>query len=222
MRDTIAIIPARKNSKRLKFKNIKSFMGKPLIYYSIIAAKKSNFISEVIVSTDCIKTKKISEKFGAKVPYLRNKKLSNDNATTIQVIEDIYKKYIIKKKKIKKIIVLQPTSPLRDFKDINKPINFFNLKKADYVTSACETKPKNWFINVKLDKSIDKTFLKKKNNKIKNYLLNGAIYIFKCSLFKNYFKIKRPYAYIMSNEKFVDIDTKFDFELAKLIKKNVK
>ena len=128
MRDTIAIIPARKNSKRLKFKNIKSFMGKPLIYYSIIAAKKSNFISEVIVSTDCIKTKKISEKFGAKVPYLRNKKLSNDNATTIQVIEDIYKKYIIKKKKIKKIIVLQPTSPLRDFKDINKSINFFNLK----------------------------------------------------------------------------------------------
>ena len=58
MKDTIAIIPARKNSKRLKFKNIKDFMGKPLIYYAIKSALKSNFISEVIVSTDCMKTKK--------------------------------------------------------------------------------------------------------------------------------------------------------------------
>ena len=90
MKDTIAIIPARKNSKRLKFKNIKDFMGKPLIYYTIKSALKSNFISEVIVSTDCKKTKKISEKFGAKVPYLRDRKLSSDNATTIQLIQDLF------------------------------------------------------------------------------------------------------------------------------------
>ena len=90
-------------SKRLKFKNIKDFMGKPLIYYAIKSALKSNFISEVIVSTDCMKTKKISEKFGAKVPYLRDRKLSSDNATTIQLIQDLYVKYISKKKKLKKL-----------------------------------------------------------------------------------------------------------------------
>ena len=222
MKDTIAIIPARKNSKRLKNKNIKNFMGKPLIYYSILAAMKSNFISEVVVSTDCEKIKKISEKYGAIVPYLRDKKLSDDNSTTIEVIKDLYKKYIAKKKTIKKIIFLQPTSPLRDYKDINKSINFFNLKKADYVTSLCETKPKSWFVRINPDKSLDKNLINKKNYQNKYYLLNGAIYIFKCSLFKKYLKVKRPYAYVMDKKKFIDIDNEFDFELAKFIKKKIK
>ncbi len=222
MKDTIAIIPARINSKRLKFKNIKDFMGKPLIYYAIKSALKSNFISEVIVSTDSKKTKKISEKFGAKVPYLRDRKLSSDNATTIQLIHDLYEKYISKKQKIKKIIILQPTSPLRDYKDVNNSIKFFNLKKADYVVSVCEAKPKNWFINIKPNKSINKNHIFKKKTQGKNYLLNGAIYIFKSSLFKKNLKIKRPYAFIMDSKKFVDIDNKFDFELARLIKKYIK
>ena len=222
MKDTIAIIPARKNSKRLKFKNIKDFMGKPLIYYTIKSALKSNFISEVIVSTDCKKTKKISEKFGAKVPYLRDRKLSSDSSTTIQLIKDLYAKYISKKQKIKKIIILQPTSPLRDYKDVNNSINFFNLKKADYVASVCEAKPRNWFVNINSNKGMNKNYIFKKKKQSKNYLLNGAIYIFKSSLFKENLKIKRPYAFIMDSKKFVDIDNKFDFELARLIKKYIK
>ena len=84
---------------------------------------------------------KISEKFGAKVPYLRDRKLSSDNATTVQLIHDLYEIHL-KKQKIKKIIILQPTSPLRDYKDINNSIKFFNLKNADYVVSVCEAKPK--------------------------------------------------------------------------------
>ena len=100
-KDTIAVVPARQNSKRLKNKNIKSFLGKPLIYYSINEAKKSNFISEVVVSTDSKRIAKISEKFGAIVPFLRNKKLSGDKIETIDVINDLYKKYIYKKKKNK-------------------------------------------------------------------------------------------------------------------------
>ena len=71
------------------------------------------------------------------------------------------------------------------------------------------------------NKSINKNYIFKKKTQGKNYLLNGAIYIFKSSLFKN-LKIKRPYAFVMDSKKFVDIDNKFDFELARLIKKYIK
>ena len=211
MKDTIAIIPARKNSKRLKNKNIIDFFGKPMIFYSISAALKSKYISEVLVSTDSKKIKKIAENYGAKVPYLRKKKFSNHNSKTIDVIRDLFEKYISKNKNFKKIILLQPTSPLRDCNDIDKSINLFNSKKADYVTSLCETKPKNWFFQIKKDKKIEKT---------KNYLLNGAIYIYDIEVFKKKkLSIKKPFAYIMNNEKFVDIDNSLDLRIAKFLKK---
>ena len=73
----ICIIPARKNSKRIKNKNIKNFCGKPLIYHSINLAK-SKLFDKIIVSTDSIKIKKIATKYGADVPFLRSKSLSND------------------------------------------------------------------------------------------------------------------------------------------------
>ena len=69
---------------------------------------------------------------------------------------------------------------------------------------------------------MNKNYIFRKKKQSKNYLLNGAIYIFKSSLFKENLKIKRPYAFIMDSKKFVDIDNKFDFELARLIKKIYK
>ena len=222
MRDTIAIIPARKNSKRLKNKNILNFLGKPLFYYSIINALKSKYISEVIVSTDSKKIKKISESFGARVPYLRDEKLSSDNSKTIDVVHDLYKNFISKKKNIKKIIILQPTSPLRDFRDINKSLEFFDKKKADYVTSLCSAKPKEWFFEIDAKNKIElKFFNEKKKNAKNNYLLNGAIYIYKLNLFKKkIFSINKSFGFVMDYKKFIDIDTYFDFKLAKFIMKH--
>lgn len=224
MRDTVAIIPARKNSKRLKNKNIIDFFGKPMIYYSISAALKSKYISEVLVSTDSKKIKKIAENYGAKVPYLRKKKLSNSNSKTIDVIKDLFEKYISKNKNLKKIILLQPTSPLRDCDDIDKSISLFNSKKADYVTSLCETKPKNWFFQIKKDQKIKLNDFNQLNKveKTKNYLLNGAIYIYDIEVFKKKkLSIKKPFAYIMKNEKFVDIDNSFDLNIAKFLKRHI-
>ena len=74
----IAIITARGGSKRIKNKNILNFFGKPMIAYSIEAAKKTKLFDQIYVSTDSLKIKKISEKFGAIVPFLREKKLSDD------------------------------------------------------------------------------------------------------------------------------------------------
>ena len=84
---TIAIITARGGSKRIKNKNIISFFGKPMISYSINCAKKSKLFSEIFVSTDSKKIKKISLKYGARVPFLRTKKLSDDITGTRKVVK---------------------------------------------------------------------------------------------------------------------------------------
>ena len=75
----IAVIPARSGSKRLPNKNIKTFNGHPLLYWSIAAAKKVKIIDEIYVSTDPLKIQKIAKRYGALVPCLRPKKYSTDN-----------------------------------------------------------------------------------------------------------------------------------------------
>ena len=93
----IAIIPARGGSKRIKNKNIKIFCGKPMISYSINEAKKTKLFDKIIVSTDSSKIKKISEKFGAEVPFVRPKNLSDDFTPTAYVSRS----KVSKRKKIK-------------------------------------------------------------------------------------------------------------------------
>ena len=73
--NSICIIPARSGSKRIKNKNIKKFLGKPIISYSIKTAKKSGCFNKIIVSTDSIKISKIAIQYGADVPFIRSKKL---------------------------------------------------------------------------------------------------------------------------------------------------
>lgn len=222
IKDTIAIIPARKNSKRLKNKNILEFFGKPLITHTIKNSLKSFYIKETVVSTDSRLIKKIALKSGAKVPYLRPKRLSKDNSKSIDLIKYEFAKYIYKKKWVKQIILLQPTSPLRNVKDINLSIKFFKNKKADFVTSLYETKPSSWYYNISKNKKIKLKKIPSKKTK-KNFLLNGAIYIYDVNLFKkSIFKIKKPYAFIMPKSRSVDVDDKYDFELAKIYKKNYK
>lgn len=93
----IAIIPARGGSKRIPKKNIKFFLGKPIIAYSIEAAIKSNLFDEVMVSTDDKEIAEISEKFGAKVPFFRSKKNADDFASTFDVLNEVILDYKQKK-----------------------------------------------------------------------------------------------------------------------------
>lgn len=89
----ICIIPARGGSKRIPRKNIKDFLGKPIIAYSIEAALKSNLFDEVMVSTDDVEIAEIAKKYGAKVPFVRSQKNSDDFATTYDVLEEVILKY---------------------------------------------------------------------------------------------------------------------------------
>jgi pseudaminic acid cytidylyltransferase len=89
----IAIIPARGGSKRIPRKNIKDFLGKPIIAYSIEAALKCDLFEEVMVSTDDEEIAEIAIQFGANVPFLRSAKNANDSATTIDVIKEVTEDY---------------------------------------------------------------------------------------------------------------------------------
>jgi pseudaminic acid cytidylyltransferase len=89
----LAIIPARGGSKRIPKKNIKDFLGKPIIAYSIEAALESKIFDEVMVSTDDEEIAEIAKKYGAKVPFFRSKENSNDFATTVDVLIEVLNFY---------------------------------------------------------------------------------------------------------------------------------
>ena len=93
MNGTIAIITARGGSKRIPYKNIKEFCGKPIIEYSIQAAKESGIFDEIMVSTNDKKIAAIAVKAGANVPFLRSEVNSDDYATTSDVLLEVLEQY---------------------------------------------------------------------------------------------------------------------------------
>lgn len=130
----IAVITARGGSKRIKNKNLINFYGKPLIYYSIIAAKKTRIFEKIYVTTDSKKIKKVSENYGAVVPHLREKKLSDDFTGTHEVVENFIKRMQLYNYDI---CCIYPTAPLIRAEDI---VNSYKIMpKKNYVFSANET-----------------------------------------------------------------------------------
>jgi|TARA_B110000238_G_scaffold50280_2_gene54760 pseudaminic acid cytidylyltransferase len=124
----LAIIPARGGSKRILRKNIKLFLGKPIIAYSIEAALKSKLFDEVMVSTDDEEIREIALKYGAKVPFLRSETNANDFATTAAVINEVLEVYKTRNKLFKYCICIYPTAP---FVSSNLLIKAFKKLKKD-------------------------------------------------------------------------------------------
>ena len=132
----IAIIPARQGSKRIKEKNIKKFLGKPIISYAIKKALKTKLFDYVVVSTDSLKIKKISEKFGAKVFFLRPKKISDDKATTQEVIKHALKWFKNNNMQFNYVCCIYPTSILTKPNDLIKSYRLIKNSKWSFVMSA--------------------------------------------------------------------------------------
>ena len=228
----IAIIPARGSSKGLPGKNIKKMNDKPLIYYTINAAKKSKFIDKIIVSTDNNKISEIAKRYGAEIPFMRPKELAKDDSLAIDnYIYTIDKLNIEFHYNISKFVVLQPTSPLRTSLDIDNAIQIFMEKEANSVISVSETiHPPLWSKRID-EKGILRNYFdikignKNRQDIEKAYMLNGAVFVFKFSLLKELYSYysNKTYPYIMPLERSIDIDSKLDFEFAEyLMKKNAK
>lgn len=215
----IAIIPARSGSKGLPNKNILMLLDKPLIAYTIEAAIKSNEFQRVIVSTDSLEYKEISEKYGAEV-VLRDDYLSNDKATSFMVIEDVLKK--IKIENLDYFMLLQPTSPFRDEKHIIDSIKDFEKEYSnlDFLVSMTESSKSADLIkrigNDKTLKNYDLDYSNYRRQDGKEYYPNGAIFIGKVDKYleKKHFFGEKTLAYFMNKEDSIDIDDRLDFEIA--------
>ena len=225
----LCIIPARSGSKGVKNKNIKLMLGKPLIYYTIKEALNCKKIDRVIVSTDCEEIKKISIKYGAEVPFIRPKAISGDKTPMKPVIKHTLEKLKIKEKyKPYLIMILQPTSPLRNVMHIEKAIELISLYDSDSLVSVTEI-PHSMspFSAMKLNKSGYLKPLKKinENQNIRQikpiyYARNGAaIYIFYNYVLEDQNSIygKKLIPLFMKKEESIDIDDEQDFEIAEYL-----
>ena len=215
----VAIIPARSGSKRLAKKNILKFNNKPLIMWTIEAALRSRMIDEVIVSSNCKIIKKICYRYKKVCFSQRPEKLSTSKSIISETIL-----YEINKNDLKKfdyLILLQPTSPLRNLIDIDKSIKFIIKKKINSCVSFF--KPDINLNNIyKINqKKVEKLFKYKKVPQInKLYTPSGDIYI---STIKNYIKNKtfftnQTHPYFVKD--YSDIDTLKEFKIAEIIQKN--
>lgn len=214
-----AIIPARGGSKGIKNKNIKLFCGEPLISYAINAAKKCVYIDKVFVSTDSIEIAEISAKCGAEVPFMRPVELASDTSKTIDAIVYTIEKLRSMNEHFDVLVLLQPTSPLRNYLNITEALEKFVEFSCRGLVSVNEVEE-----NPILFRTIEEGLLKKLlqvNSTVRRqdmptyYKVNGAIYInlveeIDSNLSFNDNKV----AYIMDTKQSVDIDTIEDFEYA--------
>ena len=129
----ICVIPARGGSKRIPRKNIKEFLGKPIIAYSIQAALDSGLFDEVMVSTDDLEIAEIAKNFGAKVPFMRSVKNSDDFATTFDVIEEVIQVYKSQGKEFENICCIYSCAPFVTSEILLKAYNQLIRYKFDTV-----------------------------------------------------------------------------------------
>jgi len=223
----IAIIPARGGSKGLPGKNIRILCGKPLIAYTIEAAKEAKCISKVIVSTDSEEIAETARAYGAETPFIRPESLSDDTASAVDVYlhaVDFLQK--AEQTSIKTFMVLLPTAPFRTAQDIDRAYECFVKENAMTLISVREAEtPASWYLvetpeaRLKNAGFSSGSVMQNRQANTGYYIPNGAIYILDVALLRE----KRTYycdhtiAFHMSREKSVDIDDLMDFEFAEFI-----
>ena len=216
----LLIIPARLGSRRIKDKNIKLFYGKPIIYYSINIAKKSKLFNTIHVSTESPKIKKIVEKFGLKIDFLRDKKLSNNFVGLIDVFRFVVKKYKVLNKKFDEVWFLSTCAPLLETKDLKKAAKKFYRGKINSLLAVGKYSPPiEWAMKIDKKKKLKPVFNKKINIRsqdLKNYYFDSGLFgIFKTS---EIFKKHRSFSpFVLEKYKAIDIDNLDDWQLLQKI-----
>ena len=151
----LGIIPARSGSKGLPKKNILPLAGKPLIAWSIEAAKKSKNIDQFIVSTDSDKIAEVAKSYKCQVPFKRPKNLALDNTTSFDVIEHAIHHFQKNSINFDYVILLEPTSPIRTSEDIDKAISILHNKRdlADSIVGVSKVEATHPVFDVKVNES---------------------------------------------------------------------
>lgn len=225
----LAIIPARAGSKRIPDKNIRDFLGKPLIAYTIEQALGVDFIDRVIVDTDSEEIAGIAKKYGAEAPFLRPASLAQDNSKVIDSIFNLLDKLKTRENyEPDYIMILQTTSPLREEKDIEDCWKLMQASDATTVLTVCPTHPRLYHLKENNDIVLVNGSERQSTNMQEwepGYILNGCfVYIVKVAalLEEKVIITKKTKAVICPKWRSIDLDTPEEWALAELVYKNKK
>jgi pseudaminic acid cytidylyltransferase len=218
----LCLIPARGGSKRIPRKNIKHFLGKPIIAHSIEEAISSDIFDEIMVSTDDVEIMQIAEQYGANVPFLRSKKNSDDFASDLDVLNEVILQYKNIGKNFDCVCLLYPCAV---FISSVKLIEAFELLKKNNYKSIFPIVEFSYPIQRAL--RLKQTTVKYKEFGVENirsqdleksYHDAGQFYFIKTSVITNNEKIvgNKSGAIIVSELESQDIDSDTDWKLAEL------
>ncbi|WP_299519974.1 acylneuraminate cytidylyltransferase family protein [Winogradskyella sp.] len=223
---SLVVIPARGGSKGVPGKNIKMLNGKPLINYTIEAARSVFKDEYIYVSTDSNEIKEVAEQIGLLVPFIRPKRLATDTASSRDVLLHALDYFISKNEKQPDVIILlQPTSPFRNGLHIREALGIYN-DNLDMVVSVKETKTNPYYVlyeedeNGLLNKSKESDAIRRQDVP-KVWEINGAIYIINPESIrvKSINEFNNVMKYEMDEISSHDIDTFLDWNVAEEIVK---
>ena len=229
---TVAIIPARSGSKGIIDKNLKLLYGKTLLEWSIEACKKSNFIDQIIVSTDSKKYADLAIKCGADVPFLRPAEISKDNSTDYEFIKHAIDWFISQKQQVDFIVHIRPTTPTRDPKKIDKAIKLFqeskifsSLRSVQQMSESafkCFQIDNDNFLKPIVDSNKDLDFYNNSRQSFPiTYEANGYVDVLSVRFINNSLKLHGNKILPFITENIIELDTEFDFlNLENQLKKN--
>lgn len=221
----LAIIPARSGSRGLPDKNVRELRGKPLLAYSIQAARDSGLFARVAVSTDSARYAQVAEKWGASVPFLRPAQLADDRASSWDVVIDVVNRLQALGESFDTIALLQPTSPARTAADIAAGYRLLEERAADSIIAVCRVEHSPASYNVLPADHCLANFLPaeppttRRQDLPELYRVNGALYLVRTAhlLAGGELYGPRGYALIMPTSRSIDIDDELDFAVAEAL-----
>jgi CMP-N-acetylneuraminic acid synthetase len=178
----LAIIPARKNSKRIKNKNKVLLKNKKLIEHTFLLTKKSKLFTQILLTTDDKELIKLSKKYSILAPWVRPKKISGDFSPSYNAVIHAYDWYEKNYEKVDGVFILQPTSPFRTIKTLKEMIKIFKKSKKKSVinVSKCNEHPE-WMLKLKNNTIVPyiskKYFTRRSQSLAKLYRINGLGYL---------------------------------------------
>lgn len=215
-----AFIPARGGSKGIPKKNIREFAGRPLIAFTIAAARRSSYVDNVVVTTDSEEIAVVARRYGAEAPFLRPAGLAQDGSKTIDAIVHARNSMEALDRPCDVVVLLQPTSPLRRASEIDRAIECFFDHGCMGLASVCEAREKPILLR-RLDASgvlhplLPILSTVRRQDMPDFWKVDGAIYINKSSDITLETSLNdNPIGFVMPEMRSSDIDTFDDFELA--------
>jgi N-acylneuraminate cytidylyltransferase/CMP-N,N'-diacetyllegionaminic acid synthase len=220
---TFALIPARGGSKGIPRKNIKLIAGKPLIVWTIEAALRSSLLDAVVVSTDDPEIAEVARQAGAQVPFMRPSELAQDQTSGLDPVLHALDQL----PQYDSVLLLQPTSPLRNTDDIDACLCLAMRQNAHSVVSVSEadTHP-YWTYRLTKDQAlsrfVDAEPIARRQDRPQAFELNGALYFADANWLRSSGSLvgTETLAYVMAKERSVDLDTPLDWKLAELLLKD--